>query len=69
VSALSDKKTDGIDENCDRLWKMRTVFKRLSKSCAKYGGSPEHLAVEITAHFKVTVYSNSMSLRDADGLE
>jgi hypothetical protein len=35
-----------IDENYDRLWKIRTIFDKLSDAHAKYYGPTEHLAID-----------------------
>jgi hypothetical protein len=44
---------DKTDENYDRLWKMRTIFDKLSDAYAKYYSPIEHLAVdEIIVLFK-----------------
>jgi hypothetical protein len=44
---------DKTDNKFDRLWKMRTIFDKLSDAYAKYYSPTEHLAVdEITVLFK-----------------
>jgi len=40
-------------EECDRLWKLRTVFDNLNEAYAKFCNPSEHLALdEVIAKFK-----------------
>jgi hypothetical protein len=44
---------DKTDENYDRLWRTRTVFKKLNNAHAKYYSPPEHLTMdEVIVLFK-----------------
>jgi hypothetical protein len=56
ISTLIDSKDehDKTNENCQSLWKMRTVFNKLYDVYAEYYSPTEHLAfVEIKSLFRV----------------
>jgi hypothetical protein len=54
-----------MDENYDKVWKIRTIFDKLTDAYAKYYSPTEHLAfVEIC----MLLFSNSIHKRNTNGL-
>jgi hypothetical protein len=56
---------DKIDENYDRMWKMRTIFDKLTDAYAKYYSPTEHLSVH---EINVLSFSNSIHQRNTNSL-
>jgi len=66
---FSDNK-NSPDKADDRVWKMRTIFDKLSDSYVKHYSPSEHLVVDaITVLFQDMVIFKQISQRNTNGLK